>query len=87
MNLKAIYNWSISENNNRNRNDCSIHLSARYEDYLYAMHNGRVVAEGKPSDIITGTLVKDIFALHCTVIQDPVSGSPFVVPKGRHHRR
>jgi len=30
-------------------------------------------------------LVKDIFGLDCTVIVDPVSGTPLVVPMGRHH--
>ncbi len=43
------------------------------------------MAEGAPSRVITNTLVKDIFGLDCMVIEDPVSGSPLVVPKGRHH--
>lgn len=62
-----------------------INLSARYADYILALHHGRLVAEGPPSEVITNTLIKDIFGLDCTVIQDPVSGSPMVVPKGRHH--
>lgn len=62
-----------------------INLSARYADHLFALHGGKLVAEGQPSQVITSTLVKDIFGLNCSVIEDPISGSPLVVPKGRHH--
>ncbi|UOE77590.1 ABC transporter ATP-binding protein [Parageobacillus thermoglucosidasius] len=62
-----------------------INLSARYADYIFALHKGRLVAEGEPSKVITSTLIKEIFGLDCTVIEDPLSGSPMVVPKGRHH--
>ena len=62
-----------------------INLSARYADYIFAVQKGQLVAEGKPSDIITSTLVKDIFGLDCAVINDPISATPLVVPKGRYH--
>lgn len=62
-----------------------INLSARYADYIFAVHKGKLIAQGAPSDIITETLIKKVFDLDCTVISDPVSGSPFIVPKGRHH--
>jgi len=62
-----------------------INLSARYADYIFAMHQGRLVAEGKPGDVITSSLMKDIFGLECAVVEDPVSGSPSVVPIGRYH--
>ncbi|GAB6087188.1 ABC transporter ATP-binding protein [Alkaliphilus crotonatoxidans] len=62
-----------------------INLSARYADYIFAVHKGKLIAQGAPSDIITETLIKKVFDLDCTVIADPVSGSPFIVPKGRHH--
>ncbi|MFJ5766304.1 ABC transporter ATP-binding protein [Lysinibacillus sp. NPDC093210] len=64
-----------------------INLSARYADYIFALHEGKLVAEGTPSDIITNGLIKDIFALDCMVIEDPVSNSPSVVPIGRHHNQ
>lgn len=62
-----------------------INLSARYADHIFAMHEGKLVAEGSPAEVITSTMVKDIFGLNCTVIPDPLCGSPMVVPKGRHH--
>ncbi len=64
-----------------------INLSARYANYIFALQEGKLVAEGSPSAIITSSLIKDIFALDCMVIQDPVSNSPSVVPIGRHHNQ
>ncbi len=64
-----------------------INLSARYADHIFALQKGRLVAEGAPSEVITSNLIKDIFGLHCTVVTDPVSGSPSVVPIGRYHNR
>jgi iron complex transport system ATP-binding protein len=62
-----------------------INLSARYADHIFALHQGKLVAEGDPTEVVTSTVVKDIFGLDCTVIEDPISGSPLVVPKGRYH--
>jgi len=64
-----------------------INLSARYADHIFALHNGKLVAEGEPSKVITSKLIEDIFGLHCTVIRDPISDSPSVIPIGRHHNK
>lgn len=62
-----------------------INLSARYADYIFAVKKGNLVAQGEPKDIITEELMKQVFGLDCAVITDPVSDSPFIVPKGRYH--
>ncbi|MDQ0207558.1 ABC transporter ATP-binding protein [Alkalicoccobacillus murimartini] len=62
-----------------------INLSARYADHIFALREGELIAEGPPSEVITTALVKDIFDLECTVVKDPVSLSPMVIPKGRYH--
>lgn len=62
-----------------------INLSARYADYLFAIKNGKLIAEGNPQDIITPHLIKDVFNLSSTVVTDPVSGTPMIIPIGRHH--
>lgn len=64
-----------------------INLSARYADYIFSLHEGRLVSEGTPDQVITSELIKDIFNLDCIVTQDPVSDSPSVVPIGRHHTK
>ena len=62
-----------------------INLSARYADYIFALRKGKLVSQGSPEDIITSELINDVFGLDCEVIKDPVSHSPFIIPKGRHY--
>ena len=61
-----------------------INLAARYADHLFALRDGRVVASGAPSDVVTPELMDAVFDLDCRVIPDPVSGTPLVLPRGRH---
>jgi len=63
-----------------------LNLAGRYADHLVAMHSGRVVASGAPSAIVTEDLVRDVFGMDSQVVEDPVSGTPLVVPIGRHDR-
>lgn len=62
-----------------------MNLAARYADHLFALRDGRVVAEGPPRDILTRRLIDEVFDLDAVVIDDPVSGAPIVLPRGRHH--
>ncbi len=62
-----------------------LNLAARYADHLIAMRGGRIVAEGAPSAVVTRETVTGVFDLDCRIVEDPVSGTPMVVPVGRHH--
>ena len=62
-----------------------INLSARYADWLFAMRKGKLLAQGEPADILTPELIKEVYGLDCVVMEDPVSCTPYVVPKGRYH--
>ncbi|MFD7441496.1 ABC transporter ATP-binding protein [Streptomyces sp. NPDC059909] len=57
-----------------------LNQAARYADHLVAMKEGRIVAEGRPSDVVTAELVREVFGLTSVVVPDPVTGSPLVVP-------
>ena len=62
-----------------------LNLAARYSDRLIAMREGAIVAAGAPSEVVTEEMVSDVFGVPSRVIPDPVSGTPLVVPIGRHH--
>ena len=62
-----------------------INLSARYADYIFALRKGKLIKQGSPEEVITSELIDDVFGLDCEVIKDPVSKSPFIIPKGRHY--
>jgi len=58
-----------------------LNQAARYADHLIVMREGEVVAEGAPEEVMTAQLVEDVFGLPCTIIADPHTGSPLVVPR------
>jgi iron complex transport system ATP-binding protein len=58
--------------------------AARYSHHLIAMKSGRIVDQGPPAEVITEALVESVFGLRCRVLTDPVSGTPMVLPIGRH---
>ncbi|MFD4573943.1 ABC transporter ATP-binding protein [Streptomyces sp. NPDC058417] len=62
-----------------------LNQACRYADHVVAMKAGRIVAEGAPADVITAEVVEDVFGLRCVIGEDPVSGTPMVIPMGRHH--
>ncbi|REF29849.1 ABC transporter ATP-binding protein [Calidifontibacter indicus] len=62
-----------------------LNLAARYADELVAVKEGTVVAQGSPTEVITAERVRGIFGLTASVVPDPVTGTPLVVPIGRHH--
>lgn len=62
-----------------------LNLACRYGDHLVAMKDGVVCAEGAPRDVVTAETVREIFGIDCRIVSDEVSGTPLVLPIGRHH--
>ncbi|MGY2744729.1 ABC transporter ATP-binding protein [Arthrobacter sp. UYCu723] len=62
-----------------------LNLAARYADHVIAMKAGRIVAEGTSLEVVTEELIRDVFGLESRVVPDPVSGTPLIIPLGRHH--
>ncbi|MDX2356594.1 ABC transporter ATP-binding protein [Dietzia sp. PP-33] len=55
--------------------------AARFATHLIAMKEGRVVASGAPTELLTAELVEHVFGLRCKVIRDPDTGTPVVLPR------
>jgi iron complex transport system ATP-binding protein len=64
-----------------------LNLACRYADQILAMKDGRIHAEGPPSEIVDAELVAEVFGLGCQVIEDPVTGAPLVIPHCQHRAR
>jgi iron complex transport system ATP-binding protein len=62
-----------------------LNLAARYADHLVMISGGRLHGAGVPTEVFTEDAVREVFGLQCRVIEDPVSGSPLMLPIGRHH--
>jgi ABC-type cobalamin/Fe3+-siderophores transport system ATPase subunit len=56
-------------------------LAFRYADHLVVMSQGRIVATGAPGEVVTAGLVEEVYGVRCRIIDDPVTGTPIVVPE------
>jgi iron complex transport system substrate-binding protein len=61
-----------------------LNQAAHYASTLVVLSDGAVVAAGPPTEVITESLVERVFGVPNRVIADPDTGSPLVLPRGRH---
>ncbi|MDR1567122.1 MAG: ABC transporter ATP-binding protein, partial [Streptococcaceae bacterium] len=50
-----------------------LELTASYCDYIYALKDGAIISQGEPKAILTSELIYDIFDVHCTVYENPIT--------------
>ncbi|MDQ2623463.1 MAG: ABC transporter ATP-binding protein [Actinomycetota bacterium] len=57
-----------------------INEAARASDHIVAMHDGRIIHEGPPSEVINPTVLWDTYGVECDVYPHPVLDYPYCVP-------
>lgn len=64
-----------------------LNAAAAYSDAMVCLRDGRVTAQGSPSELLTAELIRDAFGIDATVIADPRTGLPVCLPHGPtpHH--
>ena len=62
-----------------------LNLACRYAGHIVVMKDGGILVQGAPREVITAATITEAYGLACEVVPDPVSGTPMVVPRGRHH--
>jgi iron complex transport system ATP-binding protein len=60
-----------------------LNQACRYAHQIIAVRGGSIEAVGPPADVITADTVERVFGLPCVVVDDPVAGTPMVVPATR----
>lgn len=63
-----------------------LNQAARYADRMVALRGGQIVAQGRPQDVMTNDMIRQVFGLYAEVITDPVTGTPMCIPIGRRNR-
>ncbi|MDT2814239.1 ABC transporter ATP-binding protein [Vagococcus carniphilus] len=53
-----------------------LNLASRFSDYMIGMKDGRVVYEGVPTEMMTPTILKDLFGIEAYIGEDPVDKKP-----------
>lgn len=61
--------------------------ACRYASHIIALSSGRIAAQGKPGDIVTESMVREVFGIECRIITDPVTHTPLCIPLGRREKR
>lgn len=57
-----------------------LNQACRYADYLVALRQGRIYAQGAPAEVMTEQMVREVFGLESRIVLDPVAGTPMCLP-------
>lgn len=60
-----------------------LHLAARFADWMVAMREGRVVAQGKPGEVVTPGVLREVFEIDAEIEWDGRAERPVI----RHYER
>lgn len=63
-----------------------LNLACRYAHHIVAVNDRTIYAQGRPEEIITEQLVRDVFQMECQITRDPLYGSPMCIPYGKGRR-
>ena len=69
---------------------CALHdlnLAAEYCDRIYILHDGRIVMEGTPEEVITEGMIREIYGVRASVERNPHTGMLNVVYYPAHSGR
>ena len=57
-----------------------LNQASRYSTRVIIMKDGKIVAEGKPEDVIVKDIIHDVYNVKCCISKDPVSNRPHIYP-------
>lgn len=60
-----------------------LNLACRYAHHIVAVRDKQIYAQGKPEEVVTAEMVQAVFHMDCTIIKDPLFGTPLCVPHGK----
>lgn len=58
-----------------------LNMACRYADNLIAMRSGAIRATGRPIDIVSDAMIRDVFSVEAEIRRDPRTGKPLVLPR------
>ena len=71
----------------RDRGVCAIaalhdlNLAARFADRVVVLSRGRRVADGRPAEVLTPSLLREVWGVDADLRQDPRTGQPYLLPR------
>jgi iron complex transport system ATP-binding protein len=50
--------------------------AARFAHRMVAFHQGKIIKEGTPAEVMTPEVLREVFQIEASIVQDPKSGKP-----------
>ncbi len=60
-----------------------LNLACRYAHNIVAIADKRVYAQGKPEEIVTREMIRNVFQMECEIVVDNLFGTPLCIPHGK----
>ncbi len=57
-----------------------LNLAARYADRVVVLSRGRLVQDGRPAEVLSGAILRDVWEVEAELRRDPRSGLPYLIP-------
>jgi iron complex transport system ATP-binding protein len=57
-----------------------INMACEYSQQLFALRDGKMIAQGRPREVLKAELIKDVFGIDAYILEHPRSGAPICVP-------
>ena len=61
----------------------NINLTAEYCDRIVMMKEGKLIADGKPDEVINKQVIRALYGIDLTIIKNPISGQPNLIYPGK----
>ncbi len=61
----------------------NLNLAAEYCDRIILLNDGKVFADGEPSNVITARNLKEVYGVETPIMNNPTTGNPYVLYPGR----
>ena len=63
-----------------------LNLACRYAHNIVAIQDKKIYVQGKPEDIVTKEMVRNVFKMECEIGTDSLFGTPICIPHGKGRR-
>ncbi len=64
-----------------------INMACEYSQRLFALRDGKLVAQGDPREVLKAGLIREVFGIDAQILEHPISGAPMCVPTAAPHAR
>lgn len=55
-----------------------LNIASVYCDYIYVLKQGRLAAEGRPEEVLTESILREVFEVNTHIIQHPITGKTHI---------